>query len=327
VSIRRYDFHGVAMQVEADDAAVAEAIDDRLRHFRAHGDGAPDIDVRLWSVPTARDHSLERPPGHGRPVYDPPAGEVTYFPEADQLFIDFERRVRVLADPGASGAQARMRSSSAEQDVWLLSRPLFTLPLVELLKRRGLYSVHAGGVAVDGRAIVLAGASGSGKSTLAVALARAGLDFLADDMVFLSRGADTVRVHSFPDEADLTDGSAAWFPELSARVGRTPRGWPKHRVRVEEVFGAELAPVCAPGLIVLPAISERRESAVTPVAPAAALLELAPNVLLTQPAASQAHLDALGALVASSACYRLEMGRDFARIADMLQSLLAARTH
>jgi hypothetical protein len=326
VSSRRYDFHGVAMQVEADDPAVAQAIDDRLRHFRGHADGVPDIDMRLSSVSSALDHALERPPGSGRPVYDPPAGEVTYFPEADQLFIDYESRVRVLADPSTAVPPATVRSSSAEQDVWLLSRPLFTLPLVELLKRRGLYSVHAGGVAVDERAIVLAGASGSGKSTLAVALARAGFDFLADDMVFLSRDGAAVRVHSFPDEADLTDASAAWFPELSALVGRTPSGWPKHRVRVEEVFATALAPVCEPGLIVLLEISARSDSAVTPVAPETALLELAPNVLLTQPAASQAHLDALGALVASSGCYRLEMGRDFARMADMLRSLLATRT-
>ena len=75
-------------------------------------------------------------------------------------------------------------SDAALRDAWLLARPLLTLPLVEMLKWRGLYSVHAAGAASDGGAIVLPGPSGSGKSTLALALARHGLNYMADDMLF-----------------------------------------------------------------------------------------------------------------------------------------------
>jgi hypothetical protein len=53
-----------------------------------------------------------------------------------------------------------------------------------------------------------------------------------------------------------------------------------------------------------------------------ALLELAPNVLLTEMRSSQAHLDALADLVGASACYRLETGRDFAALATSLSHLL-----
>ena len=54
-----------------------------------------------------------------------------------------------------------------------------------------------------------------------------------------------------------------------------------------------------------------------------ALLELAPNVLLTEPRSSQAHLDVLAALVRETACYRLETGRDFHVLPTLLRNLLA----
>ena len=54
-----------------------------------------------------------------------------------------------------------------------------------------------------------------------------------------------------------------------------------------------------------------------------ALLELAPNVLLTDPASSQRHLDALGALVRASRCFRLSAGRDFDRLTALVRELAA----
>ena len=53
-----------------------------------------------------------------------------------------------------------------------------------------------------------------------------------------------------------------------------------------------------------------------------ALLELAPNVLLTEPRSSQAHLDALAALVEASACYRLATGRDLDGAVRLLEGIV-----
>jgi gluconate kinase len=314
----RYELHGVRLEVAAADPAVGAAIDDRLRHFRAAADGEPDVRYELRVVPDGGAHAVERPAGEGRPVYDPPAGEVSYFAATDQLYVDFDDRVRVLAS-AADGRIAVSARLGGPDDVWLLSRPLLTLPLVELLKRRGLYSVHAAGAAAGGRAIVLPGGSGSGKSTLAVALAGAGLDLLADDMVFLAGG----RVHPFPDEVDVSDTTAGWFPELGPLADRDRAGWPKHRVRLEDALGARVAQACDPGALVFPAIAAAERSSLRPLEPDEALLELAPNVLLTEPAASQAHLDALAGLVRASRCYRLDTGRDFGRVAGLLRDLVA----
>lgn len=71
----------------------------------------------------------------------------------------------------------------------------------------GWLSLHASAVAVDGRALGFLGAKGSGKSTLAVSLARAGAEFMSDDILPVDpRGTPTARpgapsVRMFPDTA------------------------------------------------------------------------------------------------------------------------------
>jgi hypothetical protein len=84
--------------------------------------------------------------------------------------------------------------------------------------------VHAGCVAVDGRAIVLPGRTMSGKSSLTAALVRAGADYYSDEYaVFDHQGA----VRPYPRKLAMrpTDGGAATrvaVEELGGRVGRGP---------------------------------------------------------------------------------------------------------
>jgi hypothetical protein len=218
-----------------------------------------------------------------------------------------------------------------EEDLWSLSHPLFTLPLVELLKHRGLYGLHAGGVCRDGRdgrdgrAVLLPGTSGSGKSTLTLALARAGFGFLGDDTLFLARSSEGLKVLAFPDEFDLTDQTVAFFPELASLLDvDRPDGWRKRQLRAEQVYranGAEVVWECDPGLLVFPRVAGVRESRLAPMPKDEALLELAPNVLLTDPASSQAHFDALAELVERSDCWRLETGTDLDEAVRLLEAL------
>jgi hypothetical protein len=53
-----------------------------------------------------------------------------------------------------------------------------------------------------------------------------------------------------------------------------------------------------------------------------ALLELAPNVLLTEATSSRAHLEVLGSLARQCRCYRLEAGRDIETLPHLLLGLI-----
>lgn len=314
-----YDLHGIRIGIAARGAAerAAVGVHARLAGLPREDSTAPDL---LFEIHAGDVHPFERPAA-ARPVYDPPIGEVVYDDGAGFLYIGYGPRLSVLCEPG----RGRARASAApmmEEDLWSLSHPLFTLPLVELLKHRGLYGLHAGGVCRDGRALLLPGTSGSGKSTLTLALARAGFGFLGDDTLFLARRPDGLKILAFPDEFDLTDQTVAFFPELAPLLHASrPQGWRKRQIRAERTYDSEIVWECEPALLVFPRVAGVRESRLSPMPKDEALLELAPNVLLTDPDSSQAHFDALGELVERSDCWRLETGTDLGEAVRKLEAL------
>jgi hypothetical protein len=306
------------VEVTSEDAAVGAALRERLHRFPRVSDGVPDLRFEYRGGPDG----MRPPAGSGRPVYDSPRGEVLHFASADILYVDAGEGVSMMCE--AAIGRARVSVGRPATNLWLLSRPMFTLPLLELAKRSGRYGLHAAALAVDGNGILLAGGSGSGKSTLATALILAGWDFLGDDLVFLCRDDDGVRALAFPDDIDLTDSTVRFFPELGGllRPG-VGEGWPKRQLAVDDLAGIRTVFECKPQVLVCLRVGASASSRLQPLAPADALLELAPSVLLTDPSSSQAHLDALGRLVTHCRCLRLETGRDFDDLPHRLHALVA----
>ena len=175
---------------------------------------------------------------------------------------------------------------------------------------------------------MIAGPTGSGKSTLAFALARAGLDFLADDVVFLDhRRGDDVRVLGFADALGVTEGSAALFEELAPAL-RSPLvdGFPKRLVRIEDALPDVPLPMsCRPRALVFPAVAPGEASTLTALDPREAWLRLVPDVLLTELAGTRAHLGALAALLGHVSTYELRSGADLDRAAQLVTRTLADR--
>lgn len=315
-----YTFHGLKLKVTVPEGHgdILGSFHARLAALPADGSGPEDIYLEVQAGPR---HLLERPEA-ARTVYDPPVGEVVYDDAGDRLYLEHGPRLRALCEPAAGRATFSVLEPEAE-DLWVLSHPLLSVPMLELCKRRGLFGVHAAGVSLQDRALVLAGTSGSGKSTLSLALTRNGFDFLGDDTLFLSRREEGLRVLAFPDEVDLTEQTVAFFPEIAPWLAPQPAGWRKRQLRAEEAFGARIAWECVPSVLVFPRVSGRPRSELRPIDPGEALFELAPNVLLTEPRSSQAHLDALAELARLSRCYRLETGTDLDEAVRLLRELMA----
>jgi hypothetical protein len=319
---RTYSFHGVAISLCGDDEAVA-LVEARLRRFPLAHPDALDLTFEFWCARNGEGHAIERPAGEGRPFYELKGGEASYFHASERLYISYYRdRVRALCDL----ARGHAWLSYLEPDnlsLYLASHTFVTLPLIELLKRRGMYTLHAAGLSINGRGFVLPGNSGAGKTTLAVALVRAGFDFLSDDLLFLRPGRHSLRMLGFPDQSDVADETVSMFPELGSALTTAGIGaGRKSQIRVEEFYGAKTIWECRPELVIFPRIGQTERSVLAPVGRDEALLELLPNMFLTEAASSQAHLDALTRLAQEARCYRLETGRDFDALADQFRSLV-----
>jgi hypothetical protein len=323
-SLRRgYAIDGVGVGVCADDPAVVAAMDLRLRGFGPDPGAETGAGVRLEF--TIDDQSgASRAPEPGRQVYDTRYGSLYYLPQADivcgtlagvQLRCEAARGVALFRSAAFSG-----------RELYIATHPLATIALMELLERRGLFSLHAACVATaDGRGVLLAGTSGAGKSTLAVALAMTGMSLLADDVVFLACDGDgqAVRVIGFADAIGLTEHAGVQFAAIRERLREPPAdGFPKRLVRIEELFGSQAVAECRPEALIFPEVAADQESRVAPMDSSEALLRLVPDVLLTEPAATQAHLAAIGALLDRVQCYTLRSGTDLERAAQLVAGLV-----
>jgi hypothetical protein len=315
-----YEIHGVGVCVQSDDPAVGDAIELRLRDFCAEPARRQDVRLEFRSDP----ENGAAPIGSGRPVYDTPHGSLHYFPERDVLFGDLGG-VQLWCEAGRGVARFG-GGVFAGRELYLATHPLATVSLMELLERRGLFSLHAACVAGHGgRGVLLAGPSGAGKSTLALALARAGMSFMSDDVIFVARDADSadVSVLGFADAIGVTGHAAKQFPELRLLLDEPPiEGFPKRLARIEDLFGAPALAVCEPHALVFSEVAPDEPSRIAPLDGGEALLRLVPDVLLTESPSTKAHLEAIAALLKQVRCYALCSGRDLEHAAELLSALV-----
>lgn len=315
------DIHGLAVRIESEDVSLADELRRRLAYFEVATPEAPDVRCRFEVVEEPGSVSMTPPAGPSRSVYDPLRGSMLYFPELDQLIVALpELSMRV--DPGRGEVDVRLRPDPAPR--WLATRSVFMFGLVETLKRRGIYGLHAAAVARGGRSLVMAGVNGAGKSTLALSLLRDGGEFQGDDQVFLALD-DGIGVLAFPDHIGVTPETAGLLPDL-ARDPRyaapVPEGERKHELPVSTLPTVDVPARTRPAAFVLVEPTSQAY-ALEPIDPSEALIALAPNVLATETVSSQAHLDSLAALVGSCPSYRLTGRGPLEAAGGLLRPLLA----
>ena len=313
-----YSLCAVGIEVRATEE-VAALLRSRLRFLRSLPAQPASVvfDIRAGGD----DDFAARPEGPCRAVYDTPGGQLMYFEGPDQLYLDYTGYLRLLCSPAAGLVESAVLSNGLASV--LAAYPYFTVPLIEVMKRKGRFPLHAACVAREGRGVLIAGMSGLGKSTLTATLVAEGWDFLTDDMVFIARQDGAALVWGLSDEIDCTDETAGMVAELRHLVHQpTLTGRDKHPVDVEAAFGVRPVPACRPHALVLPTISGEPRSVLRTVSASYALREIAPNVLLTQSAATQAHLDALAQLVREVPCYSLAAGTDLSLASRCMQEVL-----
>lgn len=109
-----------------------------------------------------------------------PAGYLLWNRDHGRVLISPDGRL-LLCEPDPRNAE------------WAAIVTAQALPLAATL--RGLEVLHASGVVLDGRAVLITGAAGAGKSSLAAALLRAGGLLLSDDAVALQPRDGTLLAH------------------------------------------------------------------------------------------------------------------------------------
>jgi hypothetical protein len=319
-----FRMHGVSISIESDEPNLLGRLHGRLAPFSAPDGPEAQADLRFEFRLAQPVGGLEAMPGPQRTVYRIAELDFRYDETYDLLWVSSRNRPIGVCNPNLGIARFEIETDAAA-DLELYSDTVFTICLLELMKRHSRFSLHAAGISIGGAGILLAGPSGAGKSTAAIVLLqslgrRAG--FLGDDMVFLSYAAGELHMLGWPEPIDVGAWTQQKLPALQSRMEVAATAWRKGRIAPSKIAGAIPALAADPQVIVFPRLTSRTSSAMTAMSQDEALLELAPNVLLTEATSSQAHLAALGALGRQCRCYRLEAGSDIERLPHLLLGLL-----
>jgi hypothetical protein len=191
-------------------------------------------------------------------------------------------------------------------------------------ERGGYQFVHGGAIGLQTGGVLLAGKGGSGKSTTALACLEAGLLYASDDYCIVKTVPEPF-VSSVYNTAKLrSDHDLDRFPHLAPLISN------KSRLENEKAvlflyrhFPDKVSRGFPLKAILLPLITNLKETRLRPATAGTILTALAPSTLFQLPGAGGAAIKAMSTLVHRVPGYVLELGTDVSEIPVPIIGLLS----
>jgi hypothetical protein len=336
VQENRYDIHGIELRVTSDHPAIAAAVQMLLGHFQRECVADTALDVVFHGVQEPGDIPLSVSPGapvlfahRGQTAGEHPRsgpmlrGEwwCTIYRDQGRTVADFHEQGLLIID----GQREQVEGYLVQPDAMHLDVRISFLhfALTELLKRQGLYTLHAASLERGGRGLLIPGSSGRGKTTSCIALLRSGYRCLSDDHPLLRANGKGLEVLSFPVKIDVTEASIGFFPELQQADGKLHQGVRKRYFAIEDLYPGATADACEPAVILFPQVVDCAKSRLEPMPKSRALEEIMRQGLLVfdREIASR-QFQMFSRLVGETACYRLFFGEDVLDLPQLIDPLL-----
>ncbi|HMU55789.1 MAG TPA: hypothetical protein PKA61_12335 [Nitrospira sp.] len=330
-----FTFHGVELHYHASSVTLAAPVLAFLRHYRTESASEKTVlTVRFEEVRSRADvpyrisQASKTLFSGTRPAMGDSLRSIwrcDVVQDRDRLVADFHDQGLLVIDGALGTAEGYFVNPEAmHADV---CTSFFHFALSELLKRRGLFTVHATALEYQGRGVLIPGYSGQGKTTAFLSLLRSGFRYLSDDYPLLRDLGGRMELLAFPMKIDVTDHSVEFFPELrAAPAGLLQQGICKKFFHAEDLYANSIGTSCVPALIMFPHVVDMPHSCLEPLAKSRALEALMPQGLLVyDQEVARREFHALSKLVQQTDCYRLHFGRDILDLPDLIKPLLELR--
>jgi len=208
---------------------------------------------------------------------------------------------------------------------WVLASPLRTL-FHWWMERHGCQLVHGAAVGVGDHALLAVGKGGLGKSSTALACLEAGFRFMGDDYVIVRRDP-APAVFCLYATAKINREDVARWPALHPHMNRVDVPPDEKAVLfLHPAFDAQLTTEMPLRAIAVPRVVDREETGFVPEAESL-VREAASFTTMSQlPYAGDHTLRLFTRLCESLPGYRMELGRDRARLTAAVHAFLAEGT-
>ncbi len=322
-SPHHYHIHGIGVEIVSDSEEVLSQFNQLFEYFAVTDAGfssslrlrittlSPDLNAELTSCerckPYGRSGSLTCHACHNSFVY--------FYKKSGALFLD-------MADNFGIGY---INSACSAQEIQALCRELFIPALSVLMRSHSLFPIHASAVATrDARGILIPGLSGRGKTTLLLHLIKAGLQYMADDAVFLQENASGIEMLSCPTEVRVTAAMAQVFPDISACIAEgLPGHGGKYSLDILRCYHLTPIRVATPALLLLPEITTAEKTTIAPMTRMESALEWFPqNILMGAAAMSKRNFKILAGVARDMPCFRIRLGKDTSSVGHQVIDLI-----
>jgi len=330
-----FSVYGTSVRYATASPLLAPPVNELLKHFREDSLGmTAALTIEFYAVPNRADVPLtisasacQLASGTGKAVGDRRATGLPYEVTQDQEFLiaDFHE-VGVLVINGKEG-HAKGYLINPEQLPATLIEYVFHLALIELLRRPGLYTIHATALEYHGCAVLIPGNSGRGKTTSFISLLRSGYRYLSDDHPLLHDSGAQIEVLPFPIKINVTDATVQFFPELREATEQVLHpGFPKRYFYADDLYPTTVGERCQPAIVLFPHVVDAPQSHLELLPKSRALEALLPQALLVyDQEVARREFQVLARLVQQVDCYRLHFGRDILDLPKLITPLLEKR--
>ena len=189
-------------------------------------------------------------------------------------YIDYHGRALGIQDE----ATGNLKLYSRDPNLLYEAAYLYLLSSAgEYLDGLGLHRIHALGVSIDSRAVLVLLPMGGGKSTLGLHLLNhPSVQLLSDDSPFIDRAG---RVHAYPLRLGLLPGSEKTIPVEHRRIIQRMEFGAKHLVNYS-YFQSRVSESAEPGLVLIGARTLSHECRIEEIGTMAGLRACVPNCIV-----------------------------------------------
>jgi hypothetical protein len=311
----RMQLLGAAFEFECESAGLRRLVDGAYAGLPRHklSEVPPRIRVRVALAPRARRRA-----------------------QADPPHIEMLSGAGLLCGTTSTSSFAVL-SGDHRSALVVVSRDMLRFPyhtryeLIEFAvftlaaRAQGLMPLHGACVGHDGRGLLLFGDSGAGKSTASLYCLLRGMDFLAEDSMFVT--PDTMLATGIANFLHVRCDSLHSLPASSAssirrsRIIRRRSGVEKYEIDLRRPeFHLAPSPVKVAGIVFISAQPARRGRLLTPLRSQETLARFKKSQSY---AVNQPGWAAFRKRIAAAPAFELRRGRNPAEAADALQALLA----
>jgi hypothetical protein len=264
--LERFDVYGFRFSISSTMRDPLEGLRQDFAFFQSN-DAADGVTLELID---------ENPPRQGLPstdacVYTP--RNVAYRANGKR-YIDYHGRALGIQDEATGNLKLYSRDPNLLYEaayLYLLSRA------GEYLDARGLHRIHALGVSIKGRAVLVLLPMGGGKSTLGLHLLNHPfVQLLSDDSPFIDRKGD---VHAYPLRLGLLPGSEKTVPAEHRRSIQRMEFGAKHLVNYS-YFQSRVSALAEPGLVFVGARTLSHDCRIEEIGTMAGLRACIPNCVV-----------------------------------------------